>query len=197
MFWPLQSSFEFSGVPKDSKFPLLGMWISSSHLFQSGVATYLLLPTYHHTTLSTYFPPTILHPYLPIYLITYFLLPTYHLKTLPTYLLLPIYNCTTLPTYLLLPIYHCTTLLTYFLLPTYHLTSLHTHLLLIPAYHPTLYLPTFLLPTYHLKSLHTHLSSEILINYLTTDLLNYLPPMDYNLPTYLTLYLLSIMQPTY
>jgi len=32
-----------SGVPEDSKFPLLGMWVSSSHLTQSGVAT--LSPT--------------------------------------------------------------------------------------------------------------------------------------------------------
>jgi hypothetical protein len=71
---------------------------------------------------------------------------------------------------------------TYLLLPTYHPTSLPTH---------------FLLPTYHLTSLYTHLPFEILISYLTTYLPNYLPPMDYNLPTYLTLYLLSIMQPTY
>ncbi len=40
MFWPLQSSFKFSRVPKDSKFPLLGVWVSSSHLAQSGVATW-------------------------------------------------------------------------------------------------------------------------------------------------------------
>jgi hypothetical protein len=32
-------SSEFSGVPEDSKFPLLGVWVSSSHLTQSGVAT--------------------------------------------------------------------------------------------------------------------------------------------------------------
>jgi hypothetical protein len=38
VFWPLQSSSEFSGVPEDSKFPLLGVWVSSSHLTQSGVA---------------------------------------------------------------------------------------------------------------------------------------------------------------
>ncbi len=39
MFWPLQSSSEFSGVPKDFKFSLLGVRVSSSHLPQSGVAT--------------------------------------------------------------------------------------------------------------------------------------------------------------
>ncbi len=39
MFWPLQSSSEFLGVLEDSKFPLLGVWVSSSHLAQSGVAT--------------------------------------------------------------------------------------------------------------------------------------------------------------
>jgi len=38
-FWPLQSSSEFSGVPEDSKSPLSGVWVSSSHLAQSGVAT--------------------------------------------------------------------------------------------------------------------------------------------------------------
>jgi hypothetical protein len=32
-------SSEFSGVPEDSKFPLLGVWASPSHLAQSGVAT--------------------------------------------------------------------------------------------------------------------------------------------------------------
>ncbi len=41
MFWPLNSSFKFLGVPEDSKFPLLGVWVSSSHLTQSGVATEL------------------------------------------------------------------------------------------------------------------------------------------------------------
>ncbi len=39
MFWPLKSSSEFLGVPEDSKSPLLGVWVSSSHLAQSGVAT--------------------------------------------------------------------------------------------------------------------------------------------------------------
>jgi hypothetical protein len=39
VFWSLQSSSEFLGVPEDSKFPLLGVWVSSSHLPQSGVAT--------------------------------------------------------------------------------------------------------------------------------------------------------------
>jgi hypothetical protein len=33
------SSSEVAGVPEDSKFPLLGMWVSSSHFAQSGVAT--------------------------------------------------------------------------------------------------------------------------------------------------------------
>jgi hypothetical protein len=39
VFWPFNSSFEFLGVPEDSKFPLLGVWASASHLAQSGVAT--------------------------------------------------------------------------------------------------------------------------------------------------------------
>jgi hypothetical protein len=39
VFWPLQLSSKVLGVPKDSKFPLLGMQVSSSHLLQSGVAT--------------------------------------------------------------------------------------------------------------------------------------------------------------
>ncbi len=39
MFWPLNLSSEFLGVPEDSNFPLLGVWVSSSHLSQSGVAT--------------------------------------------------------------------------------------------------------------------------------------------------------------
>jgi hypothetical protein len=39
VFWPFNSSFEFLGVPEDSKFPLLGVWASPSHLAQSGVAT--------------------------------------------------------------------------------------------------------------------------------------------------------------
>jgi hypothetical protein len=41
--WPLQSSSEFSGVPEDSNFPLLGVWASPSHLAQSGVATNAIL----------------------------------------------------------------------------------------------------------------------------------------------------------
>jgi hypothetical protein len=40
VFWLLQLSFEVTGVPKDSKFPFLGVRISSSHLLQSGVATH-------------------------------------------------------------------------------------------------------------------------------------------------------------
>ncbi len=39
MFWPLQSSFEFSGVPKDSKLPFSGVWVATSHFPQSGVVT--------------------------------------------------------------------------------------------------------------------------------------------------------------
>jgi hypothetical protein len=41
VFWPFNSSSEFLGVLEDSKFPLLGMWASPSHLAQSGVATKL------------------------------------------------------------------------------------------------------------------------------------------------------------
>jgi hypothetical protein len=39
MFWPLQLSSKFLGISKDSKFPLLGVQVSSSHFLQSGVAT--------------------------------------------------------------------------------------------------------------------------------------------------------------
>jgi hypothetical protein len=39
--WPFSSSSEFLGVPEDSKFPLLGVWASPSHLAQSGVATFM------------------------------------------------------------------------------------------------------------------------------------------------------------
>jgi hypothetical protein len=39
VFWPFNSSSKFLGVPEDSKFPLLGVWASPSHLAQSGVAT--------------------------------------------------------------------------------------------------------------------------------------------------------------
>jgi hypothetical protein len=39
VFWPFNSSSEFLGVSEDSKFPLLGVWASPSHLAQSGVAT--------------------------------------------------------------------------------------------------------------------------------------------------------------
>jgi hypothetical protein len=38
VFWHLKSSFEFSEVVEDSKFRLLGVWISFSHLPQSEVA---------------------------------------------------------------------------------------------------------------------------------------------------------------
>ncbi len=51
LFWLLQSSSEFSGVSKDSKFPLLGVWVSSSHLTQSGVATQI--PSCQNSTWST------------------------------------------------------------------------------------------------------------------------------------------------
>jgi len=43
VFWLLQSNSKVVGVPEDSKFPLLGMWVSSSHLPQSGVATLTML----------------------------------------------------------------------------------------------------------------------------------------------------------
>jgi len=53
VFWPLNSSSQFSGVSEDSNFPLLGVWVSSSHLSQSGVVTlalwfltFLLIITY-------------------------------------------------------------------------------------------------------------------------------------------------------
>jgi hypothetical protein len=39
VFWPFNLSSKFSGVSEDSKFPLLGVWASLSHLAQSGVAT--------------------------------------------------------------------------------------------------------------------------------------------------------------
>jgi hypothetical protein len=39
VFCPLLSSSKVAGVPEDSKFPLLGVWVSSSHFAQSGVAT--------------------------------------------------------------------------------------------------------------------------------------------------------------
>ncbi len=38
-FWPLKSSSEFSGVPEDSKSPLLRVGVAFSHFAQSGVAT--------------------------------------------------------------------------------------------------------------------------------------------------------------
>jgi hypothetical protein len=62
VFWPFNSSSKFSGVPKDSKFPLLGVWASLSHLAQSGVATYLNkdihmhLLTYTNTSSSLFVP---------------------------------------------------------------------------------------------------------------------------------------------
>ncbi len=36
MFWPLKLNSKLAGVSEDSKFPLLGVWVSSSHLPQSG-----------------------------------------------------------------------------------------------------------------------------------------------------------------
>ncbi len=39
MFFLLLSSSEVAGVPEDSKFPRLGVWVSSSHFVQSGVVT--------------------------------------------------------------------------------------------------------------------------------------------------------------
>jgi hypothetical protein len=54
VFYPLFSSSEVAGVSEDSKFPLLGVWVSSSHFAQSGVATfsfyYKLSPSGHVTT---------------------------------------------------------------------------------------------------------------------------------------------------
>jgi hypothetical protein len=38
-FDPCNQALSFLGVPEDSKSPLLGVWVSSSHLAQSGVAT--------------------------------------------------------------------------------------------------------------------------------------------------------------
>jgi hypothetical protein len=40
VFWAFNLSSEFSRVLEDSKFPLLGVWASPSHLAQSGVATH-------------------------------------------------------------------------------------------------------------------------------------------------------------
>jgi hypothetical protein len=42
VFWPLQSNSEVLRVPEDSQVPILGMWVSSSHSFKSGVATHTL-----------------------------------------------------------------------------------------------------------------------------------------------------------
>jgi hypothetical protein len=38
-FDPCNQALSFQESLEDSKFPLLGMWVSSSHLAQSGVAT--------------------------------------------------------------------------------------------------------------------------------------------------------------
>ncbi len=37
MFWPLLLNSKHSGVPKDSKSPTLGVWVSSSHLAKVGL----------------------------------------------------------------------------------------------------------------------------------------------------------------
>jgi len=39
VFWPLQSSYEVSGVPEDSQVPISRVSVSSSHSSKSGVAT--------------------------------------------------------------------------------------------------------------------------------------------------------------
>jgi hypothetical protein len=37
--WPLQMNCEVLGIPEDSQVPISGVWVSSSHSFESGVAT--------------------------------------------------------------------------------------------------------------------------------------------------------------
>jgi len=75
VFWPLQLSSKVAGVPKDSKFPLLGMWISSSHLPQSGVATpFSLIGHHYHINIVME-----LHNIFSFFLTFFFLLPTYSL----------------------------------------------------------------------------------------------------------------------
>ncbi len=102
-------------------------WLLTKLSNSLSLPTYL--PTYHFTNLPTsYFPPTILHTYLP---------PTSHL---PSYIL------TYLPTYLLTSCFPPTILQPYIPISYFPLTILH------------LYLPTYLLlPTYRPTSLHTHL----------------------------------------
>ncbi len=118
MFWPLQSRSKFSRVPEDSQVPFLGVWVVTSQLPQSGVATTYLLPTYLPTNppthLPTYYPLTYPFTYPPTHPPTYS--PTHPFTYLPTqsptYLL---HQPTYLPTYLLIPItyplttYHPTT----------------------------------------------------------------------------------------
>jgi hypothetical protein len=53
VFWPFNSSSEFSEVPEDSKFPLLGVWASPSHLAQSGVATHINFQSFHELAKSS------------------------------------------------------------------------------------------------------------------------------------------------
>jgi hypothetical protein len=42
VFWPLLPNSKHLGVPEDSKSLTLGVWVSSSHLAQSGVATSIM-----------------------------------------------------------------------------------------------------------------------------------------------------------
>jgi hypothetical protein len=52
VFWPFNLSSEILGVPEDSKFPLLGVWASPSHLAQSGVATRWVSSLYESAALA-------------------------------------------------------------------------------------------------------------------------------------------------
>ncbi len=47
MFWLLRLSPKFVGVPEDSKFSLLGVWVSSSQLPQTGVATMSIITCFY------------------------------------------------------------------------------------------------------------------------------------------------------
>jgi len=121
------------------KFRLLGgaYVLNSSHMAIEKIEcvyyskpTYFLLPTYHPTSLliylftylpTSYFPPTILHPYLPMYLqVPTYLPPTSHLLF---YILTYLCTYRYLPTYLLPTCLHIIYLSTYLpimsLLPTY------------------------------------------------------------------------------
>jgi len=50
VFWPLKSSSKILGVSEDSKFPLLGVWVSSSHLPQNEVTIdkFMKIELKHH-----------------------------------------------------------------------------------------------------------------------------------------------------